>query len=181
MSDSSSISSWFDRCVLVLAQGLGSGLLPKGPGTWGSLLGVAWLVLLLISGSAWIWAGAGLVAMILAVPICSRAEIILGEDDPPSVVLDEIVALPLTFLGPWLVMGTWPIGLIGQPSKVIHVFWPELLVGFLAFRLLDIAKPGPIGRIQNLPSGWGVVADDILAGLAAGVITGCVTWLRMGA
>ena len=165
-----------DAGILLLAEGLGSGRIPLGPGTWGSLVGVLWLILLLRMPDP-VWAGiSALSAIGIAVPICSRAERILGREDPGSVVLDEIVAVPLTFLGPLLVLGTWPAA--SGAAELAHRFWPEWIVGFLAFRVFDIAKPGPIRRIQTLHSGWGVVADDLLAALAAAVVTAIPTLLH---
>lgn len=123
------------------------------------------------------WAALIAVAAIgVSVPLCSRAERILGREDPGSVVLDEIVALPLTFLGPLVVLGAWPTS--SSLMDLAHRFWPEWVVGFIAFRVFDIAKPGPIRRIQSLPSGWGVVADDVLAALAAAIVTALPTWLH---
>lgn len=162
--------------ILFLAEGLGSGRMPMGPGTWGSVVGVLWLILLLRMPEP-LWAGLlALGAIGIAIPICSRAERILGREDPGSVVLDEIVAVPLTFLGPLLVLGAWPAA--SGVAGLAHRFWPEWVVGFLAFRVFDIAKPGPIRRIQDLPSGWGVVADDILAALAAAVLSAIPTLLH---
>jgi phosphatidylglycerophosphatase A len=63
-------------------------------------------------------------------------------------------------------------------TNLTHRFWPEWIVGFLAFRVFDIAKPGLIRRVQNLHSGWGVVADDLLAALAAAVVTAIPTLLH---
>ncbi len=177
-SSPSPATSWTDRLVVWIAQGFGSGLLPAGPGTWGSLVGVIWLWALLIQGSAILWIVLVLGSILLAVAGCARAEKILGQHDPGSVVLDEIVAVPLTFLGPWIALGTFPPISWKNPGRIGAEFWPEFLVGFLAFRAFDIAKPGPIGRIQRLPGGWGVVADDVLAGLAAAVVTGLFTLLR---
>ncbi|HRI16571.1 MAG TPA: phosphatidylglycerophosphatase A [Verrucomicrobiota bacterium] len=168
-----------DRLVVFVAQGFGSGLLPLGPGTWGSGIGVLWLITLLSSGSGWVFVAANVIAVLGAVALCTRAETLLGSHDPPSVVMDEIVAVPLTFLGTLLAIGVWPVGLAGQPFKVVAVFWPELLTGFMAFRVFDIWKPGPIRRVQSLPRGWGVVADDIFAALAAAVVTGLVTVVRL--
>lgn len=165
-----------DSVTLFIAEGFGSGRMPVGPGTWGSLVGVGWMVILLGIHDPR-WAALITVAAIgISVPVCSRAERILGREDPGSVVLDEIVALPLTFLGPLIVLGTWPTS--SGIADLAHRFWPEWVVGFLAFRVFDIAKPGPIRRVQDLPSGWGVVADDLLAALAAAVITALPTWLH---
>ena len=178
MSGSSPKKKWFDRLVVWIAQGFGSGLLPAGPGTWGSLVGILWLWALLLPGSALAFGVLVTGSILLAVGGCARAEKVLNQHDPGSVVLDEIVAVPLTFLGPWLVLGTFPAESWSNPLSVGARFWPELIVGFLAFRVFDIAKPGPIGRVQSLPRGWGVVADDVLAGFAAAVVTGLFTFLR---
>ncbi|MBN9690558.1 MAG: phosphatidylglycerophosphatase A [Verrucomicrobia bacterium] len=178
MSVPSPHTTWSDRLVVWIAQGFGSGLLPAGPGTWGSLVGILWLWALLLPGSALLFGVLVAGSILLAVGGCARAEKVLRQHDPGSVVLDEIVAVPLTFFGPWLVLGTFPAASWSDPLTVAAQFWPEFLVGFIAFRVFDIAKPGPIGRIQSLPDGWGVVADDVLAGLAAAVVTGLFTYLR---
>jgi phosphatidylglycerophosphatase A len=178
MNGASPKKTWLDGLIVWIAQGFGSGLLPAGPGTWGSLVGILWLWALLLPGSALLFCLLIAGSIGLAVMGCARAETILGQHDPGSVVLDEIVAVPLTFLGPWLALGTFPAASWEDPLSVGARFWPEFVVGFLAFRVFDIAKPGPIRRIQSLRGGWGVVADDLLAGLAAAVVTGLVTFLR---
>ena len=171
------MNTW-DRLVVLLAQGFGSGRLRPGPGTWGSVVGVLWLIVLLCPSNPLIWALGTVAGLALAVPVCGRAEVVLGEHDPGSVVLDEIAALPLIWLGPLLT----PYGQLFAspiaPTAVAFAYWPELLSGFVAFRFFDVVKPGPIRQIQNLRGGLGVVADDILAALAAAVVTGVVSHLR---
>jgi phosphatidylglycerophosphatase A len=95
----------------------------------------------------------------LAVAICDAAEKHLQMRDPGMIVLDEVVAVPLVFIG---MSGS--SGLIAQ-----HGGWPILLAGFVLFRVFDILKPFGISRLQNLPGGLGCVADDLAAGLAAAV------------
>lgn len=167
-----------DRCVLILALGFGSGCLKPAPGTWGSVVGVLWLLVLLSPSSPLVWALGTLALLVLAVPVCGRAEILLGRHDPGSVVLDEIAAVPLIWVGPMLLSGGQLFASPVAPSAVAYAYWPELVAGFLAFRFFDAVKPGPIGRIQHLPGGKGIVADDVLAALAAAVITGLVSFLR---
>lgn len=167
-----------DRIVLLLAQGCGSGRLRPGPGTWGSLIGVLWLTLLLTPSNPFLWAVGTLVGLVIAVPVCGRAEVMLGEHDPGSVVLDEIAAVPLIWLGPLLTPNGQLFASPVAPSAVAFTYWPDLLVGFLSFRFFDVVKPGPIQRIQHLRGGLGVVADDVLAALAAAVVTGVVSYLR---
>jgi phosphatidylglycerophosphatase A len=124
------------------------------PGTWGSLAGLLLFSVFLARESV----GAVLVVSVgaayLAVGLCGEAEVRLREKDPGKIILDEVIAIPLCFLG-------WR-SLIGAVPE-----WALLLAGFLLFRLFDIAKPLGIRRLQSLPGGWGVVGDDVAAGLAA--------------
>ncbi len=159
-----------DTIILFLAQGLGSGRIPWAPGTFGSVVGILWTILLLATGS-FVWFLAGTVVLLaLAVWICGEAERILGDHDPGSVVLDEIAALPVCFL-PLALMevilreGLHPWEHFGA-SRVNGL----LLGGFLLFRLFDIWKPGPIRIAQKLPRGLGVVADDFFAALTVALL-----------
>lgn len=156
------------RVVLWLAQGLGAGRLRPAPGTWGSLVGVAWTLALLVPGSpAWYGLGA-LAGVALAIPACGFAEAELGEQDPPSVVLDEVVAMPLAFGG---TVALWAWSGAGVPGLSTWQAWClHLALAFGLFRVLDIWKPWPIRRVQRLPGGWGVVLDDVAAGVGAGLL-----------
>ena len=149
-----------DRLLLWIAQGTWLGRVPKAPGTAGSLGGFPLTALLL-------WPAARV--HFLAQP----AERILGEKDPPSVVLDEIIAIPICFLGIFALMEfTGP----SQPSLAAISQIPNWVAwaaaGFALFRLFDIWKPGPIDTIQKLPNGWGVIMDDVLAGAVVCIILG---------
>lgn len=160
-----------NRWVLLLAEGLGSGRLRPGPGTWGSLVGVAWLALLLAPGRADVFLLGTLLGIAAAIPVCTRAEQLLGRHDPGSVVLDEIVAIPLCAAVPLAARthaagGHFPdlAGFLGASP------WWFLPLLFLLFRVFDIAKPWPIRAVQALPRGWGVVADDLLAAAWVGIL-----------
>lgn len=158
------------RMLLWLAQGFGLGRIPVAPGTWGTLLGLPLTALLLLAGNRWLYLlGLG-VAVGVAVPVCGQAERALGRKDPGSVVLDEVVALPLAFLG-WFwsgigATGVWP----GVEVFGVAANWLWLGVGFVAFRLLDILKPWPIRLTQALYGGFGVVADDVAAALIVALV-----------
>jgi phosphatidylglycerophosphatase A len=159
-----------NRLVVFIAQGFGSGWSPKGPGTVGSVVGVGWFYLLLLPGS-WALFFIGLLLGITAsIWICGWAEKILKQHDPGSVVLDEIVAVPLAYTG-WLLIGaaksSWRFPNASEFFGVGTIGW--LVAGFILFRLFDIWKPWPIRQIQHLRGGWGITADDILAGLWAGI------------
>lgn len=132
------------------------------PGTWGSLAGLLYFAVFFQRAGIGAILIASAIAAYLAVALCGEAEIRLGEKDPGKVVLDEFVVMPLCFLGWRSIGGALPA-------------WAILLAGFALFRLFDIVKPLGIGRLQRLPGGWGVVADDVAAALAA-----CAT-LHVGA
>ena len=170
-------SSLPDTLLLFLAQGLGSGRIPWAPGTFGSVVGIAWTALLFATGSlAWFILGTVLL-LALAIWICGEAERILHDHDPGCVVLDEIAALPVCFL-PLAVMET----LLRNSLRPWEHFGPTavtgmLIAGFLLFRLFDIWKPGPIRIAQKLPRGWGVVADDFFAALTVALL---LPWVALG-
>ncbi|MEY4690697.1 MAG: hypothetical protein RIT19_1022 [Verrucomicrobiota bacterium] len=156
-----------DRGFLWLAEGFGSGRLHPGPGTWGSLVGCGWTLVLLVL-PVWTGAIAMIGAIVLAVPVCSRAEALIGKPDPGSVVLDEIVAVPLALLPlkAGELLGLIPSQKLTGGADAI----PWWLAAFALFRLLDITKPGPVGALQHLPRGWGIVMDDVAAGLITGLL-----------
>lgn len=156
--------------IVWLAQGFGVGRIRFAPGTWGSLVGVLWALLLLMPGSAAIYLAGVMVSSLAAVWICGEAEKVLGQHDPGCVVLDEIVAVPIA-LGGYVVLWWWQAGELPGPAKLAH-WWPAAVAAFLLFRLFDIWKPWPIRALQKLPGGWGVVVDD----LAAGVVAGAALW-----
>jgi phosphatidylglycerophosphatase A len=123
------------------------------PGTWGSVAGLVYFLL----GFRYMGVTENLVVSAVgayvAIAFCGEAEIRLGKRDPSEVILDEVVAMPLCFLG-W----QWLVGPV--PA------WAVLLAGFALFRLYDIWKPWVIDSLQSLPGGWGVVLDDTAAALA---------------
>ena len=159
-----------DDWIVWIAQGFGVGRIPFAPGTWGSVLGLLWFGLLVGTGSFAIF-GAGLgLGAIASIWICGLAEKRLGMTDPGSVVLDEIVAIPLCFAG-WVTSRH----LQGNGMPELGYFWEGsnsvwTLAVFGLFRLFDIAKPWPVGKAQSLPGGWGVTADDLAAALYVNLV-----------
>ena len=135
---------------MLLALGFGSGLMPKAPGTAGSVIG---LILALALGSAgtdsWLYLGATGALIAAGIPVCAHAGRRLRAHDHPAIVWDELASMPLVFAG-------------------IPLDLPWLLGGFIAFRAFDVLKPWPIRRLdRNLGGGTGVMADDVAAALAA--------------
>jgi phosphatidylglycerophosphatase A len=129
-------------------------------------------------GSPALYWTAAVVAALAAVWVCGKAETILGETDPPSVVLDEIVALPFCYAATvlsWQTAGIWP-----GPRQFLLGHAGLALAVFALFRVFDIAKPWPIRASQRLPGGWGVVVDDVLAALCvSGVLWFASRWVRV--
>ena len=143
--------------VLAFARVGPIGRLRHAPGTWGSLAGLMYHLVFFHEMDAITAALLTLPGLWLAVVMCGEAEFRLGRRDPGEVVLDEFTVIPLCFLG-WPTMAgvlpTW-----AEP-------WSVLVAGFAVFRLFDILKPFGIKKLQDLPGGWGVVADDVAAALA---------------
>jgi phosphatidylglycerophosphatase A len=153
---------------LWIAQGFGVGRIPVAPGTFGSVLGIGFLALLLSSGSWWVVIGGNVLAVVASVWFCGEAEKILGQKDPGSVVLDEIAAIPICF-GWWMALqyaffNDKTQSVIPVPSAESVIGWPTLVV-FILFRVFDVWKPWPVRQSQQLRGGWGVTVDDLLAAL----------------
>jgi phosphatidylglycerophosphatase A len=129
----------------------------KAPGTNGSLLGLALYTVLFHQLGLLGQAMLALPLIGLAVLLCDEGERRLSQRDPGIIILDEVVAVPLCF-----------IGLQAQMAASGGV-WIYMLAGFALFRLFDILKPFGIGRLQRIPGGAGVVLDDLAAALAANV------------
>ena len=148
-----------------VATCFGLGWLPVAPGSWGSLPPALAFGMLMYAGMPAaalvvlaVMLAAGCVACILCAPASIAAK---GEDDPGEVVMDEFAAQALTFLVlPLLVVR----GLTGWESLVFAS------IGFLAFRVIDITKPWPIRKLEQLPAGWGILADDLAAGIESAIL-----------
>jgi phosphatidylglycerophosphatase A len=132
-----------------VASGGGTGYFPRAPGTWGSLAAAVVGALLLAIGGRWLLAVGFVLATLAGFWAVPRAA---GDADPGWVVIDEVA-------GMWLAM--LPLGRV-EPLGV--------LVAFALFRLLDITKPGPIGRLDRIPGRVGVMGDDLAAGLGAAIV-----------
>lgn len=149
------------RLSLVCATFFGAGYSPVAPGTAGSLAAIPLIVLLRLTGWAWIEAVAVVLLFAAGVWSASAAERLLACDDPGPVVIDEVVGMLISMF-------------------LVPLTWPAVLAAFLAFRVMDIAKPYPAGRLERLGGGWGIMADDVAAGVYANVVVQVLLWLRPG-
>ena len=165
-----------NRLILLVRPGAWHRAFTKGPGTVGTLLGLLLFILLLLPGNFGFFVGMLVFLAIASVYFCERAEVILNQRDPGSIVIDEIVAVPLCFAG-WVST----LYLARSDAGVPHFFSGQNIgwtVGvILLFRVFDIAKPWPVGPSQSMPKGWGVTMDDLLAALYVNIVVGLVAWI----
>jgi phosphatidylglycerophosphatase A len=138
-----------DRLATLVATAGGLGWAPVAPGTIGSLppAALAWL---LAPGDAALIVAAALIAG-LGIWAGGREERRIGRHDPSAVVIDEVAGML--------------VALVGHPRTL-----GPCLGLFLLFRVMDVWKPFPVRRLQLLPGGWGIVADDLLAGVYANLV-----------
>jgi phosphatidylglycerophosphatase A len=153
-----------------MAQGFGVGRIPVAPGTFGSLVGILWLALLLVPASIWLFIAGTIAGFALSVWLCGEGEKILQQKDPGSVVLDEITAMPVCFLS-WIAALFWKTGSLPRLDEILNArTWPAVLGVFVAFRFFDVLKPWPVRQSQSLPGGWGITVDDFLAAIYVNVV-----------
>jgi phosphatidylglycerophosphatase A len=134
-----------------LAFGFGSGLSPRAPGTFGTLAALP-IYLVLAQQSLLVYAVTVVLAALLGVWLCERASADLGVHDHPGIVWDE-------FVGLWIAL----FAVAPEPLAVVS--------GFVLFRLFDIAKPWPISWLdRHAKGGFGIMIDDIVAGVFAGLV-----------
>lgn len=135
----------------LIALGFGTGLMPKAPGTWGTLVGIP-LFILMSPLNVWMYISLTLMSFILGCYVCHQAGLALGEPDHGSIVWDEVVGFLITM-------------------SMVPFTWTNVLLGFALFRLFDITKPFPIKYFdKHFKNGFGVMLDDVLAGIMANII-----------
>jgi phosphatidylglycerophosphatase A len=140
-----------NRFILILATGFGVGYSPIAPGTAGTLITIPIYYFLSAIPSP-IYETTLIAFFFLSVWISENAEIFFGKKDDPRIVIDEMMGFLITMI--WL------------PKTTFFV-----ITGFFLFRFFDILKPFPIRRIeQRWSGGYGVVLDDVLAGVYANII-----------
>jgi phosphatidylglycerophosphatase A len=143
-----------------LALGFGSGLSPKAPGTFGTIVGMPMFILLMAT-PALLHTPIIALLFLIGIPLCDIAGKNLGVPDHRSIVWDEIVAFMLVM----------------EYSPFSWIWW---LIAFLLFRLFDIWKPFPIHFFdQTLKGGFGVMFDDLLAAIYAIISLKALLWLTM--
>jgi phosphatidylglycerophosphatase A len=132
----------------------GIGKIPGAPGTWASIAAVPCFYPLL--GKPLQLAAVLVGVYFLGVYTSTQMEKEVGEKDPSSAVIDEVLG-----------MG---VAMVAIPRQ-----WPFVVMAFVLFRLFDIWKPFPLRRLEKLPGGWGIMTDDLVAGIYANI------WIQIGA
>ena len=147
-----------------LALGLGSGLAPKAPGTFGTLAAIPFFFLIVLL-PLWAQAFVLVAGFLIGIYLCDKTARDFGVYDHPAIVWDE-------FVGLWVTL--WVLPLSNTP---ISIQW--VLAGFVLFRVFDILKPWPIVWADSKVSGgFGIMLDDLLAAVYAGLILFLITeWL----
>jgi phosphatidylglycerophosphatase A len=158
------------RLALFIATACGLGYIPVAPGTWGSLGGILLYFAVQVAfpptyfpglrksfevtGWSAAWAGIPITVVIAALGVWSAttAARFWNVSDPQRVVIDEVSGQHMTYL------------LAFAPLN-----WKYLLLGFILFRVFDIWKPSPARQAESLPGGWGIMADDWVAGIYAAI------------
>ena len=144
-----------------IATFFGVGHLRPAPGTWGSLAALPVALVLHWLGGFWLLSAATVVVFLVGWWATARATEGKDDHDPSEIVIDEVA-------GQWLALWalSWPAT---QHDLAITALWPGWIAAFVLFRLFDIWKHGPIGWADRRGDALGVMLDDIVAGLFAGV------------
>lgn len=151
----------FEKLALCLALWFGAGLMPKMPGTFGTLAAVPIALVMNDLGAFY-----QILVLVIFIPTAvwssGLSQRLLGRNDPPEVVIDEVAGLLLTIF-------------------LLPTSWITLCLGFTLFRLFDILKPFPIRRLhKGVRGGTGIVLDDILAGIYANLCLRLAIYLFQG-
>jgi len=147
----------FSNPIYFLAYGFGSGLAPRAPGTFGTLVGLV-IYLLLTPAPNWLFWLITAVLFAFGIFICGYTAHQLGVEDPGAVNWDEVVGYLLS-------MALVPRAL-ALPDG-----WLWIVLGFVLFRIFDILKPWPIRWFdRNVKGGLGIMLDDLVAAIPAAVI-----------
>ena len=150
----------------MVAFGFGAGLSPFAPGTAGTLLAVpVWVLVCWMPWPAYLMLVAALFGV--GVFICGRSAKLLGVDDHSGIVFDEVVG--------FLVAAA---SILPGQSTAAGPLWMWLVAAFVLFRFFDIVKPWPIRQLdRSLHGGIGIMLDDFVAGIYAGILLGIARWI----
>jgi phosphatidylglycerophosphatase A len=138
------------------------GCLRPAPGTWGSAAAIPMVIALHLAGGFPAVAAGAVVVLLVGLWAIGRALVLTEDPDPSEIVIDEVAGMFIALLP--VSAGAWHVG------APVLALWPGFLTGFLAFRLFDIWKPGPVGWADRRGGMTGVMFDDLIAGGMAAVV-----------
>lgn len=157
----------WERVIYWLGIGLGTGLPNKAPGTWGTVGGLMIALPMFLLGF-WGFLAVVVVGCLVGSYVCGKTSKLMGVHDDPHIVFDEWVGMWISLLpSVWLLAQTQDAGKTGlehhHPSTALL-----FIVPFVLFRFFDIMKPPPIKWVdKNVSGGFGILIDDVLAGVMA--------------
>jgi phosphatidylglycerophosphatase A len=140
-----------DKIAIFIATGFYSGYFPLAPGTMGTIVAIPFYFIISLFNSIIYYSIIILVLFIIGTIASSKAIKIYRQEDPSPVVLDEIVGFLVALF-------------------LIEITWWRLLAAFFIFRFFDITKPFPVGAVERIGKGFGIMADDLIAGIYTNLI-----------
>lgn len=150
-----------DRVTVLISTFGYIGYFPVAPGTAGAVAGLAVYALMHTLGMGGLELPVVVLLFVAGVVVGTQAERCFGCLDPGPFVIDEVMGMMLTLL-------------------LIPVGWSGIALGFMLFRVLDIVKPFPARRLERLPGGLGMMADDAIAAVYANLLLRLARWLVPG-
>ena len=149
----------------LLTSCFGLGWLPFAPGSWGSLPPTIIFVLMCHLGApallrSFVMTALALVGCAICIRFAPAVIAATGKTDPGEIVADEIAGQSVTFL---------TVGFLAIETFSTKQIWGTAVLGFLLYRAFDAVKPWPIHKLEKLPAGWGILADDLMASVYAAI------------
>src|SRR4030043_728084 len=143
----------------LLTSFFGRGALPLAPGSWGSLPPTIIFVLMCHLGASalsisLVMAALALVGSVICIRFSPAVIAVTGKNAPGEIVADEVAGQAITFLA---------VGFCAIETFSTKQIWGTAILGFLLYRAFDAVKPWPIHKLEKLPAGWGILADDLMA------------------
>lgn len=147
------------KVFIILSTGFGTGYAKYAPGTFGSLVGIP-LGLWWLQFPGWVSMLMATILTLIFVPIVQRTCEHWGVADASKVTIDEVIGQAITLIG------------LRHFVRVEDAMppWYYVAIGFGVFRLLDIVKPFPARTMDRQPNGWGVMLDDVVAGVYGALV-----------
>ncbi len=154
----------------IIATWFGSGLLPIAPGTWGSVAAIPFAYLISVYTCSYALISGIVALFFIGVWASDRIEKSANKKDPGFIVVDEVV-------GQWIALIPLPFLYSILDTNSFYLYSaPIAAVAFLAFRIFDVWKPWPVNYAdKNIPGGFGIMFDDVVAGMYALIVTSVLT------